>query len=317
MTHQQLLTATQHRFLSVAFDETIPELIKDPAFRAKIKSICLSCLQLSTKKSPINLLTITIATNNRPLLLGAFVYFPLEPMRGFHNEYIAQRMEKELRVSGAIDNDSPLIVVLDVVPEANKFGYLYRTLPLEEAIGLGILFVDSPLVHTMRKYSLRTILLAGDEISAPNATMISAIEKTCREFRPKTCLDVFSGTGSLAKVAIANGVHKVVCIENNSLLREYFDSKITLIDGVDAWTFRPQRNFDLVILDPFYDWGLRVAREILPRLIHRTKHFIFNIGYSYNQYWSSLVRKEIEKVSGSVQLLSEYENLVVVGSRPK
>jgi 16S rRNA G966 N2-methylase RsmD len=146
--------------------------------------------------------------------------------------------------------------------------------------------------------------------------MITAIERVCQRRKPKTCLDVFSGTGSLANVAVANGVRHVDCVESNSLLPQYLNGRVSLRDGADAWTFRPQRSYDLVVLDPFYDWALRAARELLPHLMRRTKWFVFNVGYSYDRYWTDLVRKEIGRVAGQVRYIHGYENLVAVGSWP-
>jgi hypothetical protein len=302
------------RLIRKTFRRSLVELIKDPGFRARVVSVDLTRLPSSTRRAGMTLLKVKVLTCNRPLMLGSFVYFPNTSMRGFHNEYIATHLERALRDSKAVGSHEEVLVALDVIPTRGSRERLYRTLTLRQACRAGILDSSSPLACKMREYGLRSVLLAGSEVSAPNLTMIEAVESACARWKPARCLDVFSGTGALAKVALANGATTVDCIEWDPSLPSYREAHVPA-RALDAWAARPRGRHDLVIVDPFYDWAMRAASELVPRIAPSAKCLVFNVGYVYDEYWVGRVKRELRRLPYTYEFLSGFENIVAIGCR--
>jgi len=280
-------------------EAVIHDIILDPAFNFKIKDtrIIQTISYLNEKK--INTLMITIETNNRSLLLGQFVNFRLGGMRGFHVDYLTAKIESLLE-SEMSDYDVELEIHFEVLPDKNQkaLNYVYKNIDFQTGIRLGLLSENSKFGKEMKKYRLNWLLLAGNEISGPNYGMIKAVEEITKKHHIARCLDLFSGTGSLAKVALDNGTLFVDCVDTStnvihSTLEEY-KGKYEVHD-VDAHFFKPMNRYDLAILDPFYDHTLEVVQLMLPKYRGMVKYAILNIGLTVQRYWLSLAQNEIKK----------------------
>ena len=103
----------------------------------------------------------------------------------------------------------------------------------------------------------------------------------------KTCLDLFSGTGSLGLESLSRGAHKVTFIEKNF---EHFDKLKSYIEKLDAiedisiinkdvlaWLDETNDEFDLIFVDPpFYE---QLAEKVLLKI--KTKSLLAKSGNIY------------------------------------
>jgi len=234
-------------------------------------------------------------------------------MRGFHNNYLAAKIECLLEKEYGPSADFE--IHFEVVLCEPSFTYAYRPIDFDTAVAAGLLSQDSRLAQAMKRYSLNTLILAGCEISGPVYGMLKTVEKVCRHTRVRRCLDLFSGTGSLAKVALENGAKFVDCVDTDmSLIRVTLRAHAEKYRAreADVFGFVPDGSYDLAILDPFYDYALRTAEEVLPRIRCAARLAIFNLGLRIDGYWVSLVKERVRRVCPKVNYSSVGENLIAV-----
>ncbi len=314
MQVEKILDKVLRKKLAVELSSAINDLVRDPDFFFRIIGITLRNLRSSLNSRLVHILVIKVETNNRPLLLGQFINFRFTHMRGFHIEYLTAKVEAILRE--AINNlDCPLEVHFDVTPAQGRplLEYVYRPLDLEVAVALGMLSRDSRLYREMKRYELTSVILAGCEISGPNYAMIKAVEKICATSKVKKCMDLFAGTGSLTKVALKNKASFVDCVDVNTglitLNLQQFQGRYS-IHNVDAFDFRHRGQYDLLILDPFYDFTLDVAQKLLPKYSGKVNMAILNMGLRINRYWISKIKTHINKISPSAKFEDIGENTI-------
>tara|TARA_B100000242_G_scaffold287444_1_gene254306 strand:- start:1160 stop:1729 length:570 start_codon:yes stop_codon:yes gene_type:complete len=103
----------------------------------------------------------------------------------------------------------------------------------------------------------------------------------------KTCLDLFSGTGSLGLESLSRGAHKVTFVEKNfehfEKLKGYVErlnaiEDITIINrDVLTWLDEINDDFDLIFVDPpFYE---QLAEKVLLKI--KTKSLLAKCGNIY------------------------------------
>jgi predicted RNA methylase len=244
--------------------------------------------------------------------LGAFVYFSPYSLRGFHNLYIIARLEAVVRKYLPPRDAERCQFVLDVSSNG-AVSLAHRLVSLDEAIALGVLDRGSSLHRAMLKYDLATVLLAGTEVSGPNLAMIRALERLFRHRLPGPCLDLFSGTGALAQVAVSLGCPRVDAVDLQQ--REQTlgaPSRIRAVEA-DVWTFRPESRYDLVIMDPYFDMSVRAAEELLPKLRDSCERFLLDAGPSFETQWLRRVREAVLRVAKSATFSRCADNTVAFG----
>jgi hypothetical protein len=306
-------------FISIKHDiikkleEVIDSLILDPYFRYKIDEIKLieKKSKAGNKSSPV--IYIRILTNNRPLLLGQFVYFPTNGLRGFHNNWIEGYMMGYLE--GKHELNTGYFLHVEVFPFTKHDENVYRYITLEEGIRNKLLPKSSPLVNKMKKYGLNQLLLAGSIISGPDLGSIETLEWILRNNRIETMLDLFCGTGALSKVALQHGVKTCTCVDlsTEAAYRNLADfRRRTYIIKQDAFSYRPRRKYDLVIADAFLDHGLAVVKKLAPFYGAKCKVFMMTLGFVEDIYWQSLLLTNLRKVFSNVRIINQNRLVQVV-----
>ena len=103
----------------------------------------------------------------------------------------------------------------------------------------------------------------------------------------KTCLDLFSGTGTLGLESLSRGAHKVTFVEKNF---EHYDKLKGYLKELDAfedisinnkdvlaWLDEANDEFDLIFVDPpFYE---QLAEQVLLKI--KTKSLLAKSGNIY------------------------------------
>jgi hypothetical protein len=266
--------------------EVVRDLIVDPTFKFRIDSVEFLQKKVKSGGGFIPIFNVKIHTNNRPLLLGQFVHFPVNGYRGFHNNWIEAYVQGFVRGKFAIRE--PFRITVDAYPtRLTASPYTYIT--LERAVRSGILGKNTPLVKKMKQYNLNHLLLAGSSISGPDIDFIEILESIIRKQRPRHVLEVFGGTGSLSKVALANGATSVTVVDKScSLARKTLQH------------FR----YDLVIADPFVDQSLDFAEKIAPLCAKKSSTLFTSTGFLEDEYWTSRVARALRKAYRSVSLIT-------------
>jgi len=292
-------------FLQKKAESILKSLILDPDFEFHIKDIKIIEKKTKSFDNTYKVLVVETYTNNRALLLGQFVYFPIGGLRGFHNNWIEASLLTSLM--DRFDIKDKCFVHIEAIPDKKQKNYTYRYLPLEKAIKEKIINKNSPFVSKMKKYKLKKILLAGSIISGPDYGTMSEIEKICKGNKVKSLLDLFCGSGALSKTALMNGVEKATCVDTYiksayENLRE-LGNRVNFIEG-DAFDYKINDKFDLIISDAFIDYGYDVVKRIVPRCIHNTDLFFMTLGFIEDIYWVETLKRELEKYFSVVDTIN-------------
>lgn len=282
------------------------KLILDPDFNFSVEAINFMMKKDFLGLSKYVVIYARIRTNNRPLLLGQFRYFPINGLRGFHNNWI------EGHLTGFINEKfkvaTKYFVHIDVFPYED-LNYTYKYVPLERAIANGILPKKSPFVKMMEKYNVKYVLLAGSIVSGPSLDSMLVVEDTLRKNKIKTVLDLFCGTGSLTKIALSNGAKKATCVDvtteiARANLNEFRD-RVNIIEK-NMFNYKPQdgENYDLIIADPFFDDGLNFVELLAPVYAGKGKIFMMTVSFIEDIFWRKTILSRLRKIFSMVKVVS-------------
>lgn len=289
------------RQINQLVEEAFERLVKTPGFWFKINSVSLTPFRSPLTGIPSTKVRVMISTNNRPLLLGQFRRFPTNGLRGYYTGYVVGFIHGHF--SSTSDNKFPgnYELIFDVHEEGTSAeGGLYRYVPIEEALSMGVLGSGSPTHVMMEKYSLTHILMAGSTYSGPSLALMKEVERVARQPGVLSMLDVFCGTGCFSKVGRVQGIRSVVLVDDNisheclrQNLGEYMDG-CDIIE-TNAYDYCPDQVFDLVVLDPFYEFADDALRRLLPRLLGRFRILLVNLGPPEAGFWIAKLLRTIER----------------------
>jgi hypothetical protein len=286
----------------------IDYLVKDPRFLYQVDSITTIYKKSKSGDREYPVTCIQVSTNNRPLLLGQFMYFPINGIRGFHNDWIEGYLKGYLEAKIGLGEDHEIHFEVFPMKHEKKFHYTYNYLTLNEAQKRNLITPGSPLARKMKKYHLDKVLVEGGIVAGPDLGLLRVVERFVRSHNVEHMIDLFSGTGSLAKVALANGAQSCTCIDIQTEacqanLKE-FSGKVHIVNA-DAFLYKPEEKvYDLVVADPFIDFSFKVAKCLSKIYRRKAKVFMLTIGFIEDLYWQSLVSEELKKWFPKVRLLN-------------
>lgn len=318
---QLLNEVTLRREIEQVLSTAVSNLIQVPGFRYSIASISFNPSTSAATGRQFTTVRVEIMTNNRPLMLGQFMGFPTNGLRGYHPNYFFGFIHGYFEVRYRKNLWNEYQIVLDVFETRDASNQLYRYVGLDEAVGEGVICPDAPLYQAMRKYDLKYVLMAGSTLSGPSLGMIESVERLARERKIRAVLDIFCGTGSLTKVALRNGASSAVCIDCNIDYQCMADNLGTyrgncVLIPADAYQYEPEEFFDLVVINPFYEFCLSTIEQIVPKLKGYYGTLLMNLGSHEEQYWISKLRSALSKqhrrihakvIAGEMIALCDYE----------
>jgi hypothetical protein len=286
-------------------EDEIRGLILDTSFRFKVERVDLIQRKMKSGARYIPLFNARIRTNNRPLLLGQFLYFPVNGYRGFHNNWIEAHVHGLLK--GRFHIQEPFAINVDVYPTRMTTTAVLSDMRLDSIVEKGILDKRSPLVVKMRKYGLNDLLVAGSQITGPDIDSMEMLERLLKQLKVRRMLDLFSGTGALSKVALVNGVEEVTTVDSScSVARRTlrgFERRVRFIES-DIFSMKGdlRGTYDLIVADPFIDYSLRFAEELAPLSARVSDNLQMTMGFVENTYWTSRVAKSLRRSYDSVSM---------------
>jgi 16S rRNA G966 N2-methylase RsmD len=170
---------------------------------------------------------------------------------------------------------------------------------LEDAIKDKTVLESSILVKTMKKYHLRYLELRGGDVIGPDISTLLIMHSALKKIKPKKILDLFSGTGATAMVALLNSDAKITCIDNlsNKYVKktlEGFEERIQIVNA-DIFNLEFKERYDLVFADPLEHMPFDVAIKMAPKISKISKRFVLTHGLTAEKYWHKMIRKELKK----------------------
>jgi 16S rRNA G966 N2-methylase RsmD len=278
--------------------QVLARLVADPSLRFRIDSV--ETIQKRTKggdgKYPVT--CVVVSTNNRPLLLGQFLYFPVGGIRGHNNDYVEGYLTGFLKAKLGLKRNHEIHLEVFPFTRGKRLDYAYRYVSLREACRLGLISWKSPLAVMMRRYDLNRVLIEGSVIAGPDLSLMRTVEELVSSNRVKSMLELFAGTGSLTKIAIMNGAEKCECVDlSTQACRENLAGlRQARILEMNAFAYRPRRSvYDLVVADLFLDFAYDAAKQLAKRYTYIAKKFMLTVGYVEDLYLKELVIQELRK----------------------
>ena len=151
----------------------------------------------------------------------------------------------------------------------------------------------------MKKYRLGYLELRGGDVIGPDISTLSIMDAAVKRTAPKKILDLFSGTGATAMVALLNSGAKITCIDN--LSDKYvkktlagFENRVRIRND-DIFNMKFKEKYDLVFADPLEHMSYYAAANLASKISKITKNFVLTHGLSVEKYWHKLVRAELKK----------------------
>jgi SAM-dependent methyltransferase len=274
-----------------ACKEVFQDIIIDPATRISrvdVKKISTDGFA-SNARTPRYI--VRVRTNNASMLRG-----DVEVFKGSYKErvegvldFLAKRIDPKAEVHLEIIGPNPPTVE--------------SLVPIRTLIQSGRLRESSPIVATANTYHIPYALVRGRHLIAPNPAIAKVLSHLIVNGHQtiETVLDVFSGTGTAAKVVCHLGnPKKVVVVENDSLkvarMKKHIkDPRIQFLVA-DACELRLSEDFDLVTADPYYEDVPRFLKLQLSQIAKRAKIFLLVSGGVENVQWNRDIRRALRNI---------------------
>jgi len=299
----------------------VPKIVLDPDFKFRIRETSIVQDYSLGFDRWYNLIKVQIETNNRPLFLGQFLNIPTGSLRGLFSFYYSGLVDGFLRAKYGEAITNLYALALDVYETGNDQPLrMTRYIQLEDAIHQGIITAQSRLATKMKEHNLDFLLLVGASISGPSLDMIDFVTELVSRQKFCSVLDLFSGTGSYAKICLQKGCEYVVAVDTYPDVIEKNigpQSRCLEIKQADAFNFLPDRKFDLAIIDPFYDDALIAAKNIIPKLINKVSLIMLDVGRTYDTFWVSKVSRVFQEIVTQTKVLTGYYSIALLGDTRK
>ena len=287
------------------FERILDGLILDPNFEYELRDVEVIDRTSMNGSDTEKVFVINVRTNNRSQLLGQVYPFTPGDYRGYLNNFYSGRIIE--KIENEFEPSFRFFVEVNVLPleEEQQLNYVDRHIELEKAIDNEIIEEDCKLAKKMREYSLTHLILAGGNlITGPLASSMGTMETVYEKHQFNSVLDMFSGSGALSRVAIDNGAEEVECLDlditscRNNL--EDYQELITFHE-MDAFDFKPNKEYDLIIADPYYS----VAPDFIDRRLSyfsgRCDYFFMTIASVGSKSWEEKILDKLKKHFDSIE----------------
>jgi len=291
---QRMETNTKHLSALVAgkTEQILKTIVLDPDVKIEIQG-CSETIRIDWKTgSPIRILSVKVKTNNRLMIMGEpgnYKGIYKEHLETLLNDFVS-KLDKNYRVHIEVLGDE---------------GPLHKLIPLVRSLQDGIITNQSPVYAVARKYNMPYILVRGRYIEGPNPGLTEISENLLAKYGFRKVLDLFAGTGIVARVALANKAEKVVCVDRttaNELISTFKSwEKVVEVAQDDVFAFKVKEPFDLIVADPDFEDALRVAREVVPRIRNMCKVFVLCHGSVEDERWNKEIRAILQTSSNKTE----------------
>ena len=291
----KLLKNKVRQTIKLAVPAILERIILDKSIWVRVDSIEFhkNLLPVHEGKTTI---VIKLSTNNRPATAGHFGGLLENGLLGLNSQYVCGYLDALIFQKTKIHYD--FILDIHQVGKPLKQNIL-QFKKLEDAIMDKTVVNSLVLVKTMKKYTLKYLELRGGDVIGPDVSTLSIMDAALQHVRPKKILDLFSGTGATAMVALLNSDAKITCIDN--LSDQYvkktlvgFENRVR-IRNTDIFNMKFNEKYDFVFADPLEHTSLMTAKLLAPKISRITNAFALTHGLTVERYWHKLVRKELKK----------------------
>lgn len=173
-----------------------------------------------------------------------------------------------------------------------------QLLSLREVEEKNLLSRYSPIYLLAKQLKLKYLIKEGNNFTGPAVGLAILIDKITQNLPIQNMLDLCSGTGALAKIALLNGVKEVTCVDLDlraakENLKEV-GSKVEFIE-LNIFSFKPTKSYDLIVLDAPLTLMERLLKEFIPHLKRVSNLFVMWHGSSEEENLNRWVRERLRR----------------------
>jgi len=163
-----------------------------------------------------------------------------------------------------------------------------------------------PTLLIAKELELKYLVKERKQLTGPAVGLSIIIDKLTK-MSINSMLDLCCGTGALAKIALKNGVTRIVCVDKNTKAVKKNVGKLRNVKIIEAdvMKFKIEEFFDLIVLD--------APRELLPKLFNKFEEFsihsnIFILwhGSCEEEEWNEEIREKLREVFKVLYSFSVY-----------
>lgn len=289
------MSDTISKKIKLVLPDVLRRIILDKSIWFRVDSVEFKKNLLPLHEGKITI-AIKISTNNRASVAGHFGGLQQNGLLGLNSQYVAGYLDATIFAKTKTHYD----FILDIHQIGKQSAQtILQFKRLEDALADKTVLESSILVKTMRKYNLGYLELRGGDVIGPDISTLLIMHAAITKTRPKTILDLFSGTGATAMVALMNSDAKITCIDNLSdkyvkKTLEGFEDRVR-ITNQDIFNMKFNGRYDLVFADPLEHTSLDTAIKLAPKISKITNRFVLTHGLSVETYWHKMVRAELRK----------------------
>jgi len=190
-----------------------------------------------------------------------------------------------------------------------------KFIPIEDVRKKELLCKFSPVYLLAKELNLKLLMRYKNKFFfGPPYDLAEILDLLTTNFRVKNILDLFSGSGALAKVALINGVKKTTCVDTTTkaikVNLEEFKNRIDVIK-TDILKMEFNDFYDLVVLDPPEELLVNVCKNVFPKLSDKTNLIIMWYSDRKNKQRDKKV-EELSKKLFNQRLIIEIYGLKTI-----
>lgn len=313
----RLRDETLHKELRAEFRQLVTGVIVDPNFEFEVQDIEVYDRQSAYSSDIEYEVVLRVMTNNRSQLLGQATPFNVGGYRGYFSLFYSGWLTSY--VAQTRDIDERFLVSVDAIQRsAINDGPFDRSISLEKAIESGILASDSELILKMEQYELDHLVLGGGAaIAGPLPGPIQTMEMLCERYEIDSILDIFCGSAAMSRVVIEQGGSDVYCLDLDcSGARQNLAADrdlVTLCEGDFFELPIPDRQFDIAVLDPYFDLIPEVIERRLADITEHADRILLTAGFPSDGYWIDQVEAKLASEVESVERINTGRTIQLLG----
>ena len=285
-------------------------IIVDPPVRIKRVSVVRSDRRGCRHTDSETCLIVRVFTNDASMLKGA-----AQAYKGSYKE----------RVEGAIDffvraaNPAAHAHLEIIGPESLS---VERLVPIKKLLQFGKLGPRSPIAIAGQSYGINYCLIRGRHLIGPCPAVSVVLRRLLSREKEniRTVLDIFSGTGLATKVVCLHGHPKEVTVIDNderkiSRMKSHMGSLPVQLKVADAFQYQFEKEYDLVVADPYFEDSLGFVDRKIGEIVTRAKIFVLVSGATQDATWNRRVRRKLIDAGMKVKKYSEFGETVFVARK--
>jgi 16S rRNA G966 N2-methylase RsmD len=252
---------------------------------------------------------LTVVTPNPPMLRGDIL-----PYKGSYKERVEALVQDHLNRT-----DPGATAHIEIVGPTDRS--IDGFISIQELVKSGKVSANSPIVRTATKYRVPGALLHGRHLIGPSPALASLVRRIVVSDRVSTILDLFAGTGVVAKVACAESVPTLVTVVERdqakiNFMQSHLPNVFVRIYQEDSLFYPINGQWDLIVADPYYEHVMCLLDARGECIRKNSKRFLLACGSIEDIGWTQEVRVRLCRFGFNVRRHAKFGQVIFECTAP-